>query len=591
MNEQEKTETIGRLALAAVGTLAGASVWVLVDVLPDMIQDQPRLFLFLAVLAAVFFSAWMGMTGPLRLSVAGLGAAVLALPLAGLVTWASLRFDAIEPFLSSGHPGASMAILGFVPLPFLISKVRAGRWACYEQLFSQSWNIVVRYAAAWLFVALAWGVVGLSDALLNLVGIDVIEWLIEQEPVPYLLTGMALGVALAVVNELSGYVSPFLALRLLRLLLPVVLGVVVVFLVALPFRGLSHLFGEFSAATTLLAMAMGATTLVTTALDAEADRAVHTPTMRVATEWMALLIPALAGLAGLAIWMRVAQYGWTPDRLAAATLAALVMGYGVTYAVAVLRRGDWGRHIRHANIWMAVIAMGVAALWLTPVFNPQRIATADQLARYRAEKVTAQELDLWTIGREWGRPGRDGLAVLAAMTDHPDGTVMAERLAQLADAENRYAFEQSSGQSDVEGLIGEIRDRLVIRPLRAVPPEELLGGLRQWELQELAQACERITPKGNRGCVLLLTELSERHPGEEAVLVTSNARGGPVLRAYFREEDGGDFVMRSPEFLSGGDFYRAGNEVIDALIEGEFTLRSFEVRALVLEGREVIFGR
>ena len=66
--------------------------------------------------------------------------------------------------------------------------------------------------------------------------------------------------ALAVVTELSDYVSPFLILRLLRLMLPPVLLVLAVFLLALPLRGLSGLFGGLSAAATLLAMvAAGAT--------------------------------------------------------------------------------------------------------------------------------------------------------------------------------------------------------------------------------------------------------------------------------------------------------------------------------------------
>lgn len=591
MNRTEQTETLGRLSMALVGGLAGLALWLLADELPDLLSDQPRLYLFLSVLVWALFAAWLAMAGPLRLVRAGELALALALAVAGLVTWASLRFDTTEGFFATIHPLVSFVLLTALPLPFLIAHRRTGRWNSYPQLFQHSWNIVVRFTAAWLFVGVVWAVVTLSDALLKLVGIDTIEWLLEQEPVPYLLTGVTLGVALAVVNELSDYVSPYLVLRLLRLLLPVVLAVVLVFLAALPLRGLSHLFGEFSVAATLLAMAMGALTLVTTALDADDDAAVQSGAMRLATQILALLVPALAVLAGEAIRMRVVQYGWSPDRLAAATLAALVLGYGLAYALAVLLRRHWAARIRQANVVMALAVMAVALAWLTPLINPQKLATAHQIARFRSGAVSAQRLDLWTIGREWGRDGRAGLSQLAALTDHPEAARMAERLAVLEESRSRYAFERQSAEADSAALIAAIRAKLPVRPEGAALPEGLLENLRKWELEELSRACGRTTPAGNPGCVLLRVELSDAAPGAEAVLVTGSDRGGPVLRGYFAEPGGAGFAMRVPEVLSGAGSYRTGAAVIDELIANEYSLRPISINALVFEGRELFFGR
>ncbi|WP_212524001.1 DUF4153 domain-containing protein [Actibacterium sp. MT2.3-13A] len=591
MNRTEQTEALGRLSMALVGALAGLAMWMLSDVLPDLLTEAPRLYLFLSALAWVLFSAWLAMAGPLSLAVAGALAAALALPAAGLLAWASLRFDTTAAFFQTGHPLVSFGLLSAVPLPFVIAWKRAGQWNSYPQLFQQSWNIVVRYAAAWLFVGTVWAVLTLSDALLKLVGIDVIEWLLEQEVVPYLLTGVTLGLALAVVNELSDYVSPYLVLRLLRLLLPVVLAVVLVFLAALPMRGLSNLFGEFSAAATLLAMAMGALTLVTTALDADDEAAVQSGAMRLAAQVLALLVPALAVLAGEAIRMRVVQYGWSPDRLAAATLAAVVLGYGLAYALAVLRRRNWAARIRQANIVMALAVIALALAWLTPLIDPQKLATAHQVARFRAGAVGARQLDLWTIGREWGRAGRAGLDRLAALSDHPEAALLAERLAALDEAPTRYAFERQTAEADSAALIAALRAKLPVRPEGAALPEGLLEGLRSWELEELSRACGRSTPGGNPGCVLLRVELSDATPGDEAVLVTGSDRGGPVLRGYFAEEGGAGLVMRVPEVLASAGGLRTGAAVVDDLIAGEFSLRPVAINALVFEGGELFFGR
>ena len=352
----------GRVRLGLLGLMAGLSAWLLVDVLPDRMAGLPRLHLFVTSLGAAFFPAALALSGPLPPRRALVAAGLLALPLAGLMAWASLRFDDVAGFLATGHPWIGLALLLGLALPFLIAGLGPGRRPTdYAVLFTQSWMIVVRFAAAWLFVGLVWGVLFLSNALLGLVGIDVIERLMNRAEMPYLLSGLMLGLALAVVDELSEYVSPELVLQMLRLLLPVVLVVVAVFLAALPFRGLSNLFGDFSAAAILLAMAFGSATLVSSGLDASDERWAPGGLTWWCCRLLALVLPVLAALAGVAVWLRVAQYGLTPDRVVAGAMAALALGYGLAYAGSVLAGPGWGARIRRANVGMALVAMAAQA--------------------------------------------------------------------------------------------------------------------------------------------------------------------------------------------------------------------------------------
>ncbi|TCP41326.1 DUF4153 domain-containing protein [Rhodovulum marinum] len=588
MGETAAAPAAGRITLGGLGLLAGLSAWLLRDLLPDRMADAPRVLLFLTALCTAFFSAALALAGPLPLRRALGAAALVALPLAGLMTWASLRFDDVAGFLASGHPWPGFALLLVLALPFLVAGLGQGtRMTDYAVLFGQSWMIVVRLAAAWLFVGLVWGVLFLSNALLELVGIDLIERLIDRPEVPYLLTGAVLGLALAVVGELSDFVSPDLVLRLLRLLLPVVLVVNAVFLAALPFRGLSNLFGEFSAAATLLAMAFGAATLVSTGLDAAEDRRVPGGLTCWCCRLMALILPALAGLAGFAIWMRVQQYGLTPDRIVAGALAALALGYGLAYAAAVLRGRGWGDRIRRANVAMALVAMAVIVAFFTPLMNPQRLSVANQLARFESGRIDAQALDLWAIGRDWGRAGQAGLARLAALDDPG----LAPRLAALDGAATRYAFERAGETDDAARLAADLAARLPVRPRGATLPEGLLASLRLWELQQIGRACTYRTAGGNPGCVAVLADFSEPRPGDEVLIVAHNPAGALLVRAYFAREDGPGFAMRSPEFLSGGDFYRAPDDAIDALIAGDFRLEPQTLNALSVSGRTLFFGR
>lgn len=585
MTSEQTSSATGRLLMGAIGALAGLCLWLLVDVLEN--SFSPRLYLALVTYYGVFFTGLLALAGPMRLARACGFSLVQAALVTALVIWASLRFDTVEPTLESPPVWLAAILLTLIPLPFAITQAQEGRWNSYSGLFTHSWDIVVRYVAAWLFVGVVWGVVMLSDALFQLVGITVIEWLLDVDAVPFLLTGATLGVALAVVNELSDYVSPYLVLRLLRLLLPVVLFVVIVFLAALPFRGLSHLFGGLSAATTLMAMAMGATTLITTALDTDDSRAAGSRAMQIMTQLLALTLPALGAAAALAIGMRVAQYGWTPDRLAAATMAFLVVAYGVVYAITVVLRGNWAGRIRQANTVMALVVIAVSALWLSPVINPQRISTQNQVARFEAGKTDVADLDLWQIGREWGRAGEAGIARLLALQDHPQANELATRLARLDEATGRSAYQAGERTAGLTGRIETLRETLVVVPEGAEVPAEFFDDLRVHQVDRLHTACKSQTPAGRPGCVALIVDLTDQYLGDEIVLF--ELRSGRLgMTAYMLLD--GLYDDRNPRYLIGESFSQNGGAILDQLIDGAFSLAPVPARVLELGGRRIFFG-
>ncbi|TKA94672.1 DUF4153 domain-containing protein, partial [Cereibacter changlensis] len=405
-----------RLVMAGIGGLAGLSLYLLLEVLSRHLLPD-RAALGLTTFSTVFFAAWLAMAGPLRTGCAVVAALGLGLVVAALLSLTGLRFDRVEAIFDQPMTPLAVALLSSIPLPFFIALAGPG-WRDYPTLFTEAWTVVVRYAAAWLFVGVAWAVLLLSQALLSIVDIRVIEAIIDLDAAPWLITGVTLGLALAVVTELSDLVSPYLILRLLRLLLPLVLGVMALFIAALPFQGLSGLFGDLSVAATLLAMAAAAATLVTTAIDQTDAEAVEGVVMVRAAQGLALILPIPAALAGYAVWLRVAQYGWTPERLFAGLAAVLALAYGLIYALAVLRGAGWMERVRQGNILMALALLALSALWLTPLLNAERISARDQLARFDDGRTALPELDLYALGR-WGKPGAEALAQLQARAGEP----------------------------------------------------------------------------------------------------------------------------------------------------------------------------
>lgn len=504
-----------RAGLALMGMGAGLGLYALYRLGETQVLVG-RPLLVLGVLVAVFSHGLLAMVGPLRAGRAALGAGALALGVAALVWLASMRFGAAEGVMISPFAALAAGVLALVPLPFWIASHGPGA-RDYPALFTESWGIVVRMGAAWAFVGVVWGVIFLSDALLQVVGLTVIGDLLEVDVVPWLITGGVLGLALAVVQELSDYVSAYLILRLLRLLLPIVVVVTAVFLLALPVRGLSGLFGGLSVALTLLAMAGAGATLVTTAVDCNEAQATQSTGLAWGARALSLMLPLLAGFAAWAIWLRVRQYGWTPDRIFAAEVAGLGLGYGVLYAGAVLRGAGWMARIRSANITMALALVGLAALTLTPVLNAERISTASQMDRFADGRLTVEALEPWLL-QNWGVAGARALDTLRSRALEPGQEALALRLANTS--------EFATGDESREAVLADVVATLPLQPAGAEATRDIyLAALEIYELQALRTACTSALPGGGKGCVMVVADLLPEVPGEEAILVQRGAGG------------------------------------------------------------------
>ena len=513
-----------RVVLTGVGIASGLGLYALTQLAEaEVLSGRP--LLAMAAFAACFFTALLAMAGPLSLARAALGALMVAVVVSGLLSVAAAGFVTVEDVLDSPHAVLGAVVLTLVPLPFWVARFGAG-WRDYRTLFAESWAIVVRAVAAWAFVGLVWAVILLSDALLKVVGIDLIARLIDLGPMPWVITGGVLGLGLAVVQELSDYVSPYLILRLLRLLLPVVFGVSAVFLLALPVRGVSGLFGAWSFALTLLAMAGAVATLVTTVVDQDDSEATQSPLLARLAQAMALMLPLLAALGAWAVWVRVAQYGWTPGRVFAAQVAVLGVGYGLLYAAAVLRGTGWMARVRQANVVMAVALMAMAALSMTPILSAERLSTQSLMARLEDGRMPVAELDA-NLLRRWGKPGAEARALLEARATEPGQEVLAQRLVLTAP-------QRENGNRDE--LLRVVAEVLPLQPAGAAATRDMyLNALDTYRLIALRESCARQMPGGGVGCVMVVADLVPGLPGEEALLLDYSI-GGFVQFTGFRND-------------------------------------------------------
>lgn len=542
-----------RILLASIGAVAGAALYALFEILPD-ITRSPLLLTGIVTGTLAFFSVLLVAIGPLSPRRAGMAALTVAVPVATLMAWVTLRFHDLDGMMNAGHPVAAGALLVFTGTPFVIGGYDPNaRWNDYEVLFSRAWEIVVRYAAAGAFTGAFWLLYLLSDTVLDLVGVGILRDVLEIDPVAPILTGATLGLGLAVVHELKHLISPKIVLRLLRLLLPPVVLVSAVFVLLVPVQGLSGVVSELSAGATVMAMALALISLITITIDRNAAEAAEASTLVRSAQAATVLALILAALGALAVSLRVAQYGWTPERLLAALCAAVFVGYGMTYTVATLRRAALAAaRIRQANITMAVVTLALTALWLTPVLNAERLSARSQLARFEAGKTDAADLDLWRITHTWGRAGTRAFAPYR-QDDHPAHDALVDRIAALdaGDLSPRTFEPQTSAE-----ILADLSETLAYRPA-GTDGTELLTALPEYTRLLIHRGCthER-TPKDAPACVGVVADFLPT-PGDELLVI-------------YRDGDKFETVAANGAYLELGT--AAGPGLIDDILDGSFEM-------------------
>lgn len=579
-----------RLVLFGLGGIAALALWALAENWDDPALP-PSLYLALFTFVAAYSGVALALAGPVSVVRALRGALLIALPVTVLVSLAGLRHVVATDMLDEPEILAVATVLVLVSSPFLLVWLQSpADWRTYAALFDAAWTMTVRYGLAYVFVGVFWLVVFLSNALLALVGVGIIERLLDTEWAAFGLSGGVLGLGLAVVYELRKTISPFLILRLLRLLVPVVLVVLAVFLAAVPFRGLTDLFGEFSAAATLMGAAIVAITLISTALDRDDSQAVNTRGIRVATRLLAVLLPLLALLAVWAVVLRVRQYGWTPDRVLAATTALFVLAYGLGYALAVLRGKGWTARVRDVNVVMALAIIVVSALWMTPVLNPLRLATNSQIARFEDGQADLDQLPIWSLQHEWGKAGQAGLARLAGQSGRADHDKLLARIEAVRDRTSEYRFTQSLEEMQTPGNAETLARLMTVRPESAAMPAEMFAQLPFYQMSQWLNGCNRSLPDGRPGCVFIQGDFSRHKDVGTQGMVLYLDDQGRTRANHLRILANGDVEVTDVFDPVAGRWAILPATAIEQALDGSFDIRPSGTNALFIGDAVLVPG-
>ncbi|WP_419728043.1 DUF4153 domain-containing protein [Lichenicola sp.] len=432
---------------------------------------------------------------------------VVALPVLASVSIGSLRGRTIACWLTiaavmvaalSFHhgarqmspPGAGVAAVGqtfgfgllltaalFMTQSLIMAGEADRRWRPgYPRLFETSWRLAIQLGLTFVFVGFFWAILWLGVALFALIGLHGFQRVITKpwfaEPTTWLAVAFSIHVTASRARLVDGARS--LVLMLLSSLLPVLVAITTVFVVSLLFVSLHPLWGTRHAGLILSVAALLLVLLINGAYQDGLSNSDRPALILVAGRVGAILLVPIVALAIVALGLRVAQHGWSIERIYSA--ASLLVGalYAIGYAVAAVRPGRWLEILESVNVATSMVMVLLAVSLLSPVLDPTRLAVASQVARLRSGEAPAATFD-YDFLRVHGL--RYGLAALERLRDEPpahDTDVIRDKArAEIALSRQGDPTGTPQAKPDAE----DIRHNVTVHPAGRTLPSALLASL------------------------------------------------------------------------------------------------------------------
>ena len=426
---------------------------------------------------------------------------------AGLVTWWNVPGGSTAAFPDWRTACLFLSIAIAAPL-FQTARDAGGRRFSYVEVHGHVWTNIVLWGAACAFMGITFALTYLLSELFSLIGIHVLRDLLKHGWANAAIAGAAFGGAAGLFRERDAVVRTLqrVITAVLAVLAPVLGAGLLLFLIALPFTGLSALWDATKATTPiLLSCAIGAFVLINAVLgDGEEEdrgRPLHWGAIG-----LGLTVLPLALIAAIATGLRIGQYGFTPDRLWALTFVIVACAYGIAYLVTLLRwRRGWAVHLRPANLRLAFALCGLALLLATPIVSFNAISTRDQVARLESGRTTADKFDWRALAFDFGAPGRAALDRLKRSSN----PAIARLARDTAGKKNRWDV----GDVAEEARIRDTLDRrLRILPTPVPLPPELRSELTDYDTcgRGNDDRCTLLYRPGEREAIVIQTGCIDR---------------------------------------------------------------------------------
>ncbi len=357
--------------------------------------------------------------------VAGFGG-LLAL-LAIYTGWQAEPFDEVQIGSMTFAFVVTIGLASFKGLMYLQQRAN-GVPLSYEVLFTNSWRNFLVGALSAIFTVIFGLILVLWSQLFLIIEIDFFYDLFGEDWFIFPTIAVAFGLGISLFRELIGVIDTITKLLhwLIKLLLPLLLVIAVIFLAALPFTGLGLLWGTGSG-TALLLWLLALILFFTNAVYQDGrEENPYPPFLHRAIYAGLCVMPIVAALAFYGLFLRLQQYGWTVERCWAFVVWFIFALFAAGYVIGIVRKRDeWTGELARVNTAMGLVVLAVLVLANSPLLDFRKISLASQLDRVESGEIEMAEFDFYYARMHLARPGYLALEEIKAEIGDSDPELLA----------------------------------------------------------------------------------------------------------------------------------------------------------------------
>lgn len=418
--------------------------------------------------------------------------------------------------------GWSLLLMALLVLPWMQYQLQP-RAPRYAHFYTQQWQNALTLLLIVVANGLVWLILLLWSGLFKLANIDFFSQLFfETEWFVYLVIGLVTSLTVILARQQTRLIAGIQKLLTLIAtgLLPLVSLLVLLFLLTLPFTGLAVISQRISAAGLLSVLALLQLLLIAMVWEPQKAQLAYPTALRYLIQTAMVLTPVYTLIAGWALWLRISQYGWTPERLHAALVVVVLLVWSVGYLVSFMcRRDDPSVPMGKVHLGVSLLGLVLLVLLNTPVLDSWRISVNSHMARYHSGKINAEQISLYMLSHS-GKPGREAMLMLQKDPEFMKDPKRQGQLVQLL-----------SGEVSPAKLTATILAKNVVVAAGSLPPDEAL-----WkaiiERHYMVESC-----RDTDSCVLVSQDLNGDGRPEQVLY----AFGDNMLVVFSQGEKGWEF--------------------------------------------------
>ena len=333
-------------------------------------------------------------------------AAVLAL-LAIYTGWQAEPFEEFPVGSLTFVFCASMTLACFKALMYLQQRANQVPLT-YQVLFTNSWRNFLVTALSAIFVLIFWLILVLWGELFRVIEIDFFRDLFREDWFIFPVLGFALGLGMIIFRNLTRVIDTITKLlhALIKLLLPLIVTVAVIFLAALPFVGLDVLWATGNG-TALLLWLLAVILFFTNAVYQDGrETNPYAPVVHRLIFSGLCIMPIISALSLYGLVLRLNQYGWSVERCWAFVVWLILTLLAVGYVIGIVRRrAEWTIDLARVNRYMGLVVLALMILANSPILDFRKISLNSQMNRVDAGQIELEEFDFWYAKQHLARPG------------------------------------------------------------------------------------------------------------------------------------------------------------------------------------------